>query len=111
MCGHSQCWTAMHKYAGQRAHVELAAARSAGEISASNRRSVRTARARACKAGTIIPWRRGEHDRTSVALVMRGADGRPSGLTTAGRLRVPALPAQWRYARQGLEMMLRKLVM
>jgi hypothetical protein len=39
------------------------------------------------------------------------ADGRPSGLTTAGRLRVTGLAAQWRYARQGLEMMLRKLLM
>jgi hypothetical protein len=60
ICGHSQCRTAMHKYAGRRAHVELAGARRPGEVSASNRRSVRTARARARKAGTIIPWRRGE---------------------------------------------------
>jgi hypothetical protein len=39
------------------------------------------------------------------------ADGRPPGLTTAGRLRVPGVLAQWRYARQGLETMLRKLLM
>jgi len=52
------------------------------------------------------------HDRTrAAALVMREC-GRPAVGSHDGRPSAwPDLPAQWRYARQGLEMMLRKLLM
>jgi hypothetical protein len=134
MCGHSQCRTAMHKYAGRRAHVELAGPvgrvrfrpRTGGLC---GRRGPALARPERSFLGAEA-----SDDRTAAAApVMRDCgrsavgshDGRPpacltrqryAGADAAGRrvLRRPAvcvcLTCQ-RYARQGLEMMLRKLLM
>src|SRR5437762_9085647 len=52
------------------------------------------------------------HDRTPAAAPVMRECGRPAVGSHDGRPSAwPDLPAQWRYARQGLEMMLRKLLM
>jgi hypothetical protein len=109
MCRHSQCRTAMHKYAGRRAHVELAGPvgrvrfrpRTGGLC---GRRGPALARPERSFLGAEA-----SDDRTAAAAPVMRDCGRSAVGSHDGR--PPACLTRQRYARQGLEMMSRKLLM